>query len=109
MRKVNGWLVFIDDKLGGGQYGQVVKAQLESEVKQKIRKYYACKIIDIVGISNDDMECIEKEVSLHSLVKSQYSVCLHKTIKTSSNVYMMQEFCNGYDLGALIAVRKRIT
>jgi len=54
--------------LGIGQYGKVCKAQLESEVKKKIKKYYACKIIEIVGISQDDMNCIEKEVRLHNMV-----------------------------------------
>ena len=68
VRKVNGFLVFIDDVLGVGQYGKVVKAQLESEARQKIKKIYACKIIEIVNISQDDMECIEKEVRLHNLV-----------------------------------------
>jgi len=36
-------------------------------------------------------------------------VRLHHSIKTSSKIYMMQDYCNGYDLGVLLRLRKRIT
>lgn len=72
-------------------------------------KTYACKIIEIVQISQEDMDCIEKEVRLHNLVQSLYSVRLYQTIKTSSNIYMMMEYCNGSDLAVLLSVRKQLT
>jgi len=75
--------------LGVGQYGKVVKAQLESEARKKVKKIYACKIIEIVNISQDDMECIEKEVRLHNMVQNEFSIRLFNTIKTNSNIYMM--------------------
>ena len=106
---MNGFLVFVDDVLGVGQYGKVVKAQLESEARQKVKKIYACKIIEIVNISHEDMECIEKEVRLHNMVQNEYSVRLFNTIKTNSNIYMMQEFCNGFDLAVLLKIRKALT
>lgn len=59
-------------------------------------------------ISQEDMECIEKEVRLHNLIQSSYSVHLYQTIKTSSNIYMMMEYCNGSDLAVLLNVRKQL-
>ena len=95
--------------LGVGQYGKVVKAQLESEARHRVKKIYACKMIEIVNISHEDMECIEKEVRLHNMVQNEYSVRLFNTIKTNSNIYMMQEFCNGFDLAVLLKIRKSLT
>ena len=43
------------------------------------------------------------------MVRSPCSVRLHQTIKTGSNIYMMQEYANGYDLGVLLKVRTNIT
>lgn len=82
---------------------------MESEAKLKLKKIYACKIIEIFGISQEDMDCIEKEVMLHNLVKSEFTVRLFNTIKTNSNIYMMQEFCNGFDLAVLLKLRKNLT
>ena len=70
VRKVTDYLVYIEEVLGIGQYGKVCKAQKQDEVKAKIDKTYACKIIEINNISQEDMECIEKEVRLHNLVQS---------------------------------------
>ena len=50
--------------LGVGQYGKVCKAQLATDVKSKINKVYACKIMEVAGISQDDMDCISKEVRI---------------------------------------------
>jgi serine/threonine protein kinase len=75
VRKVNGFLIYIDDYLGEGQYGKVCKAQKiadqeksqPSSQKEKTtyrptpdpsKKIYACKIIDVSNISKDDMDCI---------------------------------------------------
>ena len=70
MRKVNGFLIYVDELLGEGQYGKVCKAQkitdqVAESGKQGYRAtpdiskpIYACKIIDIANISNEDMDCI---------------------------------------------------
>lgn len=109
IRKVNGYLVYVEDVLGIGQYGKVCKAQLASEVREPNAKMYACKIIEITCISQEDMDCIQKEVRLHNMVKSEQAVRLHQTIKTNSNIYMMQDFCNGFDLAVLLRLRKTLT
>ena len=69
---------------------------------------YACKIIDIANISTEDMDCIQKEVRIHALVDSPYAIKLYQTIKTSSNIYMLMDYCNGMDLSVLLKTRKRI-
>lgn len=72
------------------------------------KKIYACKIIEIADISKEDLACIHKEVKIHGMVRSNHSVRLHQTIKTGSNIYMMQEYANGYDLGVLLKMRQHI-
>lgn len=69
---------------------------------------YACKIIDIANITTEDMECIQKEVRIHALVDSPHAIKLYQTIKTSSNIYMLMDYCNGFDLSVLLKTRKRI-
>lgn len=70
----------MEDELGKGQYGKVCKAQLASEAKNKSNKVLACKIMQRAGISQEDMECILKEVKIHKMVNSNYCVRLHDTI-----------------------------
>ena len=55
------------------------------------------------------MDCIQKEVSIHNMVQSDHCVKLHSSIKTSSKIYMIQDYCNGYDLGVLLKLRKKLT
>jgi serine/threonine protein kinase len=55
------------------------------------------------------MDCIEKEVRLHNMVQSNHAVRLYNTIKTNSNIYMMQEFCNGFDLAVLLKLKKQLS
>jgi len=64
--------------------------------------------MEIANIKEEDLACIHKEVRIHGMVRSAYSVRLHQTIKTGSNIYMMQEYANGYDLAVLLRVRGRI-
>ena len=42
------------------------------------------------------------------MVRSNHAVRLHQTIKTGSNIYMMQEYANGFDLGVLLKTRGHI-
>ena len=58
IRKVNGYLVYVEDVLGIGQYGKVCKAKLAADARDPNAKVYACKIIEITCISQDDMDCI---------------------------------------------------
>ena len=96
---MNDFIVYMDEVLGEGQYGKVCKAQLASDLltettskkgnadgakRQAVRstvdptkKIYACKIIEISDVSQDDLDCIHKEVRIHGMVRSPYSVRLH--------------------------------
>ena len=55
------------------------------------------------------MDCIQKEVRIHAMVDSEHSIKLYQTIKTSSNIYMIMDYCNGFDLSVLLKVRKRLS
>ena len=61
--------------------------------------------MEISDISQEDLACIHKEVRIHGMVRSTHAVRLHQTIKTGSNIYMMQEYANGYDLSVMLRVR----
>lgn len=43
------------------------------------------------------------------MVKSPNCVRLHQAIKTNSNIYIMMDYCNGFDLSRLLRLRKRVT
>ena len=86
-----------------GSKKQAVRSTVDTS-----KKIYACKIIDISDISEDDLACIHKEVKIHGMIRSPYSVRLHQTIKTGSNIYMMQEYANGFDLAYLLKLRNQI-
>jgi serine/threonine protein kinase len=61
-------------------------------------KIYACKIMEVANIKPSELHCIEREVEIHNKVSSEYCVRLYQSIKTSSNLYMIMDFCNGFDL-----------
>lgn len=54
--------------------------------------------MEVANIQEKELLCIEKEVKIHNLVKSENCVRLYQSIKTSSNLYMMMDYCNGFDL-----------
>mgnify|MGYP000197186316 CR=1 FL=1 len=55
VRLVKGYLVFVEERLGKGQYGEVCKARLASEIQNKDCKTYACKIIDVSQITEKQL------------------------------------------------------
>lgn len=114
----------MNEELGQGQYGKVCKAQLASDLMHNVggskqqavrssvdptKKIYACKICTIADVSEEDLACIHKEVKIHGMVRSLHSIRLHQTIKTGSNIYMIQEYANGNDLASLLKSRGRIS
>ena len=110
VRQLKGYLIYIDEPLGKGQYGAVCKAKLVTEVQQlKKPRVFACKIIEVGKIKPEAMASIEKEVKIQNMVKSDYSVRLHKSIKSSNNLYMVMDFCNGMDLNFLLRVKRRLS
>ena len=91
--------MYVEEVLGIGQFGKVVKAQKQSEVKSsKDQKTYACKIMEVANIKPQEMACIEKEVDIHNRVKSDHCLRLYQAVKTQSNLYMLLDYCNGLDL-----------
>ena len=106
---IKGFIVYLDEFLGKGQYGQVCKAKKASEAKNENCKIYACKIMEVANIDKKEMACIEKEVMIHNMLKSDNSVKLYSSIKTSSNLYMMMDYCNGNDLQGFLKLRRHFT
>ena len=127
IRKLNEFIIFYDEVIGQGQFGLVVKAQLLSDLLEEskeageeqkqqpvvvnhkrsdpTKKIYACKMFDSRGFSEEEMQRVIKEAKMVSLVQSEYTIIHHQTIKTSTKIYMMQEYANCFDLATLIAIR----
>ena len=98
IRVIKGYAVYNNLHLGKGQYGAVCKAKLASEIKNKNAQIFACKIMEVANVSQSELACIEKEVMIHSRVKAKNCVHLYNSFKTQSNMYMMMDYCNGFDL-----------
>ena len=64
--------------------------------------------MEFLNIKPSEMKCIEKEVEIHTLVKSDHCIRLYQSIKTASNLYMMMDYCNGFDLGQLLKAKKTL-
>ena len=45
--------------------------------------------MEVANIAKEDLDAIQKEVQTHNMIKSEYCVRLHHSIKTQSNIYMM--------------------
>jgi len=59
-------------------------------------------MMDVSKIDEKEMRCIEKEIYIHNLVQHQNCVRLYQSLKTSSKMYMIMDYCNGLDLGELL-------
>ena len=122
IRKVNNYIIFYDDIIGKGQFGTVVKAQLASDLlpdngsakkgQQIVRStvdtdktIYACKVIDSENFQEAEMQQVFKEVKIHSMIQSDYCIKHFQTIKTSTKIYMIQEYANSFDLAVLLEQR----
>lgn len=67
----------MDEVLGKGQYGQVCKARLTAEAKNPDAQIYACKIMQITDISQQDLIAIDKEIKIQRMIKSESCCRLH--------------------------------
>jgi serine/threonine protein kinase len=65
--------------------------------------------MEVVNIKASDLKCIEKEVEVHNKVKSDYCVRLYNSIKSNQNLYMMMDYCNGFDIAQLVKLKKTLT
>lgn len=131
MRKVNDYIIFLDEVIGSGSFGTVCKAQKASDLvkseaspskglaqnegKTKVRStvdpdkpIYAAKIFDVENFDEKSLQTIFKEVKINSMVSSDYCVRHYQTIKTTKKIYMIQEYANCYDLGCLMEQRGQI-
>jgi hypothetical protein len=77
IKQVAQYTVFMDEQLGKGQYGVVCKAKLATEVKDKDAKIYACKIMEITNISQQDFIAIDKEIKIQKMIQSDSCCRLH--------------------------------
>ena len=62
----------------------------------------AIKVIDKKSLQGDEymLNGLYQEIKVMKKLKSEYVVRLLDILETSNNFYMVQEFCDGGDLGA---------
>ena len=91
-------IVLTSKQLGAGQYGSVHYGYL----KDNPNKYYAVKVIDKKKIRGKNHELLVNEISIMTEIQHKHVVGLIAGTKTTTNFYLVMEFCNGGDVGGLL-------
>ena len=94
-------IVLTPKVLGKGQYGSVHYGYLRDNPK----KYYAVKVIDRSRIRGKTHELLVNEIEIMTEIQHKHVVSLIAGTKTSTNYYLVMEFCNGGDVDGFIKAR----
>ena len=87
----------------GSKGAQTVKPHVDVS-----KPVYACKIFETESFNEEDLQIVFKEVKINSMVRSDYCIRHHQTIKTSNKIYMIQEYANCFDLACLLEQRGQL-
>lgn len=88
---------FVDkEKIGSGSFGKVLKA-----FKKSTNEYVAIKVIQLDSIK-DDLENIQKEISLLSRLESSYVTKYMGSFLKGSDLHVVMEYLGGGSLRTLI-------
>ncbi|KRX06976.1 Protein kinase-like domain [Pseudocohnilembus persalinus] len=103
--QVQNYLIFLDQKLGKGQFGEVYLCQHKTEdINQNNdeKQCYAVKIIPLQGYNRrylqDDSSSLNREIQVLKNLKHPNLVCLREIQESKNNLYMILDFCDGGDL-----------
>ena len=92
MKKVGNYTLL--SKIGEGAFGQVFKAQHATN-----EKIYAVKLIPKSKINNPKMkELFAAEIHIMSTIKHPNLLHLHEYLESSSNHYLVLDFCDSGDM-----------
>ena len=87
-------IILSDIKLGEGCYGKVFLGYGKVDPS----KIYAIKCIERKKVVGDKaMKALKNEVAIMSDIQSQYVVAMKDGTKTTNNIYLSLELCNGGD------------
>lgn len=90
--------------LGKGQYGEVYRAHLKTDVNQK----FAVKIINKKKLDTKLFAYLKNEINLLAKIESPNVVRLLDLQRTENNFYLVMDYCNGCDLERLKMLRKSL-
>lgn len=90
----------IKGTLGKGKYG-IVKLGIHKQSQRKV----AIKIIHTKGMSEQDQECVKREIDILKISKQPNIIKLYDVVETPETTYIIMEYCNGGDLFSYIAKR----
>lgn len=109
VKKINQYLIYLNQRLGGGNFGQVFLAT-DSVNHQN----HACKIIPRDRLESNQVEkkCLENEIiSMRNLLNlnCDHLVQLNSVESSPNNIYIIMEYCNQGTLKNLIYNNKSKT
>ena len=96
----------LQDQIGKGQYGKVYKAQN----LKKPEEYVAIKVITNKKFSQIPKleELTRNEINLLSTIKNPNVVKFIEMLRTTNNMYMVYELCDGGNLEEHIQKKKKL-
>ncbi|EGR30134.1 protein kinase domain protein [Ichthyophthirius multifiliis] len=100
MKQVGQYIIYLEKKLGEGQYGKVYAASdLKDETKQ-----YAVKVIPSTIFQSNivNSQMLQKEIEVLKKLKHPNIACLIEISQSTNNLYLFLDYCNGGDLNEYI-------
>jgi serine/threonine protein kinase len=93
-------------EVGKGQYGKVYKAK-----HMKNGKIVAIKCISMTKFSEIPKleELTRNEISILSSIKNPNCIQFKEMLRTTNNMYMVYEFCNGGNLEEYLRKKRRLS
>lgn len=105
VKTITGYNIFLDQMLGKGAFGEVFVGESQ-KTKQKVAiKALQKKLIDSHQYYKG---ALISEIKLLEVIKSPHVVGFLDVMESANTYYIVQELCEGGELGKLIAKRGRL-
>ena len=92
----------IKETLGKGSYGVVYKVQ-----KKNTNNIYVIKQISLNGLSTKEINEVNQEGKILSLINSDFVVKYYDCFKENDNINIVMEYCDGGDLNDFLNEKKK--
>ena len=92
----------IKETLGKGSYGVVYKVQ-----KKNTNNIYVIKQISLNGLSTKEINEVNQEGKILSLINSDFVVKYYDCFKEKDKINILMEFCDGGDLNDFLNEKKK--
>ena len=93
----------IKETLGKGSYGVVYKVQ-----RKNTNNIYVIKQISLNGLSTKEINEVNQEGKILSLINSDFVVKYYDCFKEKDNINILMEYCDGGDLNDFLNEKRKI-